>query len=859
MPSRRRRLDPVGPFGNPDGSRADIEDVLSEFVDFGGNPAYGHLATRANDSMVRVIVGRLGAGKTVYLRRLQAFQAQQDSVYADVPQQSLPKTEVVVKACQWFSDQVLVEKWMQIWDRAIMRSLTSHVLNRPELRQQLRDEQIDEIEGSYARLLDDFRRPKTIYSQVRDIINQRNTAHQLSTYLDDPLWDDLEDLLGEVICRCKPIYFYLDALDEEFSHAPMYWLKCQEGLFYQVMRLLRDHRLGGRLHVVVCIRDIVMSSVYRSEHAPRYYNEPHIRVLTWDRSSLLYLLQRKLQRLPPSLLMRRATDGPPTIGDWLGVDGHWPGPDGDGPIGEYLLSHTRLIPRDIISLGNDLNEEVLRQKQAGHDGLPPAALQRVVQRCAKRFGDSQLAQCANQISSDLMPMNAALHDYSELFTSTQAYISGVQEDVRSFVRLIGVDRFSRGDLEALQEVADLHFEKATDLASVLWQNGLLGYVDESGRRRFYSMGDVEEFHFPPDVGTYVLHPCLVYAVGGIRHVGTDSAGAADAVHTRPFTSAERSDLPGPPAAAGSQALPDPAEAQSSAGSEAADYAVGDVIEGRFEILAEVGQGGFSKVYRVRDDVEDEERALKLFDSAAGNAAVRREIGALRKIHHPNVVQVFWAGKTSTGHWYLITEFIDGESLAEFASGKRHLRDREAVDVALDLLDALVAFHPDSARLKQLDAKRREGDLPEAESREWMELKDKGLVHRDIKPRNVMLTRTGAKLLDFNIASRVGDPVHTHSGTPPYQPPDAGLDRWDVSTDLFAVGVLLYQLLCNGHHPFPDDTPTIGEPVIDPRAIRSDLDPGLAEFLIKACAPVRVDRFTTAADMQLALRNIRAGL
>ena len=74
MGSRRRRLDPVGPFGNPDGSRADIEDVISEFVDFGGNPAYGHLATRANDSMVRVIVGKLGAGKTVYLRRLQDFQ-----------------------------------------------------------------------------------------------------------------------------------------------------------------------------------------------------------------------------------------------------------------------------------------------------------------------------------------------------------------------------------------------------------------------------------------------------------------------------------------------------------------------------------------------------------------------------------------------------------------------------------------------------------------------------------------------------------------------------------------------------------------------------------------------------------------
>jgi hypothetical protein len=407
------------------------------------------------------------------------------------------------------------------------RSLASHVLRRPELRQQLRDDQADEMEQSYVRLLDDFRRPRTVYSQVREIINQRQTAHQLSTYLDDPLWDDLEDLLGKVIGQCKPIYFYLDAVDEEFSHAPMYWLKCQEGLFYQVMRLLRDHRLGGRLHIVVCIRDIVMSSVYRSEHAPRYYNEPHIRVLTWDRASLLYLLQQKLRRLPPSLLMRRPANGSPTIRDWLGVNGDWSGPDGNGPIEDYLLSHTRLIPRDIISLGNELNEEFLRQKQAGHESLPPEALQGVIQRCAKRFGDSQLAQCANQISSDLMPKNAAQHNYSELFTSTQAYISGVQEDVRSFVRMIGVDRFPRADLEALEEVADLHFEKATYLASVLWQNGLLGYIDETGRRRFYSLGDVEEFHLPPEVSTYVLHPCLVHTVGGIRHVHADSARAGD--------------------------------------------------------------------------------------------------------------------------------------------------------------------------------------------------------------------------------------------------------------------------------------------------------------------------------------------
>jgi hypothetical protein len=851
MASRRRRLDPVGPFGNPDGSRADIEDLISEFVDFGGNPAYGHLATRANDSMVRVIAGKLGAGKTVYLRRLQDFQAHQDSVYADVPQQSLPKTEVVVKASQWFSDRVLVEKWMQIWERAIMRSLASHLLRHPELRYQLRDQQADDIEKSYARLLGEFRRPRSIYSYVRDIINERQTAYQLSTYLDDPLWDDLEDLLGEIVRQCKPIYFYLDAVDEEFGHAPMYWLKCQEGLFYQVMRLLRDHRLGGRLHVVICIRDIVMSSVYRSEHAPRYHNEPHIRVLTWDRGSLVYLLGQKLQKLPPTLLMRRGANDPPTIRDWLGINGGWPGFDDDTTIEEYLLSQTRLIPRDIISLCNELSEEVLRQQQAGRQGIPPAALQQVVQRCAKRFGDSQLAQCANQISSDLMPENAALHNYSELFTSTQAYISGVQEDIRSFVRLIGIDRFPRGDLQALQEMADLHFEKTTDLAAVLWQNGLLGYVDGAGQRRFYSMGDVEDFHFPRDEGTYVLHPCLVHAVGGIQHVGAGPAPAGESRRTRLFTSGQLSDVGA--AEVGS------AKAGSAAGPKASDYAAGDVLEGRFEVLQKLGQGGFSKVYRVRDDVEGEERALKLFDSAAGDEAVRREIGALRKIDHPNVVKVFWAGKTKDSEWYLVTEFIDGQSLDEFVTGSLRLRDREAVDVALDLLNALVAFHPDSARLQQLDARRRDGDLPEAESREWTTLQDKGLVHRDIKPLNVMLTRTGAKLLDFNIASRVGDPVHTQSGTPPYQPPDAGATRWDVSTDLFAVGVLLYRLLCDGHHPFPHSRPLTGVPVIDPRTLRPDLNDELADFLIKACAAAAAGRFPTAADMRASLRYIRADL
>jgi uncharacterized protein (TIGR02653 family) len=302
--------------------------------------------------------------------------------------------------------------------------------------------------------------------------------------------------------------------------------------------------------------------------------------------------------------------------------------------------------------------------------------------------------------------------------------------------------------------------------------------------------------------------------------------------------------------------PDPAEVKSSVPAKAADYAVGDMIDGRFEILDILGQGGFSKVYRVRDEVEGEERAFKLFQNAAGYDAVRREIAALRKVDHPNVVKVYWAGKTNTGDWYLITEFIDGESLDDYATGKRHLRDREAIDVALDVLGALVAIHPNAARIQELHQKSRAGELTEDEYSELMALQEIGLVHRDIKPQNVILTRTGAKLLDFNIASRVGDPVYTQSGTPPYQAPDVDLTRWDVSTDLFAVGVMLYELLCDGHHPYPGSRPMVGEQVIDPRTIRPELSDAIAEFLLKACAADRADRYTTAKEMKSALEAAR---
>jgi hypothetical protein len=301
-------------------------------------------------------------------------------------------------------------------------------------------------------------------------------------------------------------------VDEEFGHAPMHWLRCQEGLFYQVMRLLRDPRLGGRLHVVVSIRDIVMSTVYRSEHAPRYLNEPHIRLLSWDPDALLHLLRQKLERLPRTALMRLPPNGV-SVRDWLGVAtvaDEWGGTD---RVEDYLLRHTRMIPRDVVSVGNALSREVLKHRKAGADRLPDAVLKDTVARCAKQFGDSQLAQCANQIAADLMPTNAGRYDFSGAFTGDQAYLATIVEDMRSFLRLVRSDVIPRGDLDSLKEIANPHFESATEISSVLWQNGLLGYVDEQGARRFYALGDVEEFTLPPAVDNYVVHPVLARSVG----------------------------------------------------------------------------------------------------------------------------------------------------------------------------------------------------------------------------------------------------------------------------------------------------------------------------------------------------------
>src|SRR6516164_44099 len=179
-------VDLLWPFGNPDGARADLAEVLDKFVDFDGDPVFGDLATRADDAKVRIVAGKLGAGKTVHLRRLQEFQGRQESVYADVPQQGLPTTEAIVKACQWFSPDVLEEKWILLWKRAVLRSLSTHLLRAKELIPHVEPSVAEDIQSHYAHLIGEFRRPRSIYSELRQMVDQANNGHQLTKYLNEP-------------------------------------------------------------------------------------------------------------------------------------------------------------------------------------------------------------------------------------------------------------------------------------------------------------------------------------------------------------------------------------------------------------------------------------------------------------------------------------------------------------------------------------------------------------------------------------------------------------------------------------------------------------------------------------------------
>ncbi len=298
----------------------------------------------------------------------------------------------------------------------------------------------------------------------------------------------------------------------------------------------------------------------QTEHMTRYVDPDRIRLLEWNLDAIRYLLRAKIDQLPHRFYLGDPTQQTPLTA-WLGIDRVW---NEKRKVAEnlesYLLRHTRLIPRDIIILLNLLHAQASGAKAESRD-LSQERLRQVVAEAARLFGTEQLAIAGNQLAIGDMPVEAADDDYVETYTgqhpegvrgeskdapgiqfdpsvgrymyrgldvysgdnpvlqAAAAYQGGMIDHLSALIRSIGVDRFGPKKFAQAMKTADELFPGGRAL-SVLWQNGLLGYTDgplATGAPVFYSATHTDPLDIATDRRGYVLHPCLIDALGIKSH------------------------------------------------------------------------------------------------------------------------------------------------------------------------------------------------------------------------------------------------------------------------------------------------------------------------------------------------------
>ena len=304
--------------------------------------------------------------------------------------------------------------------------------------------------------------------------------------------------------------------------------------------------------------------------------------------------------------------------------------------------------------------------------------------------------------------------------------------------------------------------------------------------------------------------------------------------------------------------PEPAEAAQSRPDQSGEgdpavFEVDSVIDGKYRVQKVLDAGGAGRVYKVYDGVFDQVYALKVFEGTAQSLDfLKKEAQSLLTVSHPNIVRVHtWGKLPQSGRFYLVTDFVEGEDLTAYTTPDRRLPTSESVKAIQELLAALIKLHPDVDRLQELQIKMGEDELDEIDFEEYCQLKETGLLHRDIKPANLMLGAQGLMLVDFNIAARASQAGHTYVGTPGYMLPDTGIIPWNVDGDLFATGIVLYELI-TGHHPYPDRQPNAEDEPTDPRRYQPHLHPAFAELLMCAVSWDPARRFHSARQFRQSL-------
>ncbi|HET9898602.1 MAG TPA: Stk1 family PASTA domain-containing Ser/Thr kinase [Streptosporangiaceae bacterium] len=274
-----------------------------------------------------------------------------------------------------------------------------------------------------------------------------------------------------------------------------------------------------------------------------------------------------------------------------------------------------------------------------------------------------------------------------------------------------------------------------------------------------------------------------------------------------------------------------------------------LLGGRYELDGVVGRGGMAEVYRARDLRLDRIVAVKtlredLARDQTFQARFRREAQSAASLNHPSIVAVYDTGEDNSGSShvpFIVMEYVDGRTIRDLLRDDRRLLPERALEITDGVLRALDYSHRN------------------------------GIVHRDIKPGNVMLNRQGEiKVMDFGIARATSDAQATMTqtaqviGTAQYLSPEqARGERVDSRSDLYSVGCLLYELL-TGRPPFTGDSPVaiayqhVRENPIPPSRVDPEL-PGWADpIVLRAMEKDPADRYQSAAEMRSDIQRAISG-